>query len=346
MRNALSGHDTGHAGLLLECRLPLCLEKAADLEDQTRRQEYQNVLIEKACKWKGEDLYRLAFQQYRARLEQLRARTSEVRTLDRVIVGLGADNPLETSITLNRLYGVPLIPGSALKGLARSYLRNQVRTHLDQAEGPSWEECDRVLFGDTSECGKVVFFDAWWVPDGEPPLSKDVITVHHPGYYNPPGGKRLPPTDFDDPNPVSFVSARGSFLVAVKGPDEGWTGFALKLLLQALEDYGVGAKTSSGYGRLIAAEGQGPGASGAGETPSDAALADFLDRLDKIKNPELPQRIDGLVNELEKNVQDPARRAKAARVLRDRIRAAGIDLKKKDGTLKTWAEKLQNFLGQ
>jgi len=346
MRNALSGHDTGHAGLLLECRLPLCLEKAADLADQTRRQEYQNVLIEKACKWKGEDLYRLAFQQYRARLEQLRARTSEVRTLDRVIVGLGADNPLETSITLNRLYGVPLIPGSALKGLARSYLRNQVRTHLDQAEGPSWEECDRVLFGDTSECGKVVFFDAWWVPDGEPPLSKDVITVHHPGYYNPPGGKRLPPTDFDDPNPVSFVSARGSFLVAVKGPDEGWTGFALKLLLQALEDYGVGAKTSSGYGRLIAAEGQGPGASGAGETPSDAALADFLDRLDKIKNPELPQRIDGLVNELEKNVQDPARRAKAARVLRDRIRAAGIDLKKKDGTLKTWAEKLQNFLGQ
>ena len=346
MRNALSGHDTGHAGLLLECRLPLCLEKAADLEDQTRRQEYQKVLIEKACKWKGEDLYRLAFQQYRARLEQLGARTAEVRTLDRVIVGLGADNPLETSITLNRLYGVPLIPGSALKGLARSYLRNQVRTHLDQAEGPSWEECDRVLFGDTSECGKVVFFDAWWVPDGEPPLSKDVITVHHPGYYNPPGGKRLPPTDFDDPNPVSFVSARGSFLVAVKGPDEGWTGFALKLLLQALEDYGVGAKTSSGYGRLIAAEGQGPGASGAGETPSDAALADFLDRLDKIKNPELPQRIDGLVTELEKNVQDPARRAKAAGVLLDRIRAAGIDLKKKDGTLKTWAEKLQNFLGQ
>ena len=345
MRNALSGHDTGHAGLLLECRLPLCLEKAADLEDQTRRQEYQNVLIEKACKWKGEDLYRLAFQQYRARLEQLGARAAEVRTRDRVIVGLGADNPLETSITLNRLYGVPLIPGSALKGLARSYLRNQVRTHLDQAEGPSWEECDRVLFGDTSECGKVVFFDAWWVPDGEPPLSKDVITVHHPGYYNPPGGKRLPPTDFDDPNPVSFVSARGSFLVAVKGPDEGWTGFALKLLLQALEDYGVGAKTSSGYGRLIAAEGQGPGASGAGETPSDAALADFLDRLDKIKNPELPQRIDGLVTELERKIQDPARRAKAAGVLLDRIRAAGID-QKKDGRLKTWAEKLQNFLGQ
>ena len=346
MRNALSGHDTGHAGLLLECRLPLCLEKAADLADQTRRQEYQNVLIEKACKWKGEDLYRLAFQQYRARLEQLGARAAEVRTRDRVIVGLGADNPLETSITLNRLYGVPLIPGSALKGLARSYLRNQVRTHLEEAEGPSWEECDRVLFGDTSECGKVVFFDAWWVPDGEPPLSKDVITVHHPGYYNPPDGKRLPPTDFDDPNPVSFVSARGSFLVAVKGPDEGWTGFALKLLLQALEDYGVGAKTSSGYGRLIAVEGQGPGASGAGETPSDAALADFLGRLDKIKNPQLPQRIDGLVTELERKIQDPARRAKAAGVLLDRIRAAGIDLKKKDGTLKKWAEKLQNFLGQ
>jgi hypothetical protein len=51
------------------------------------------------------------------------------------------------------------------------------------------------------------------------------------------------------------------------------------------------------------------------------------------------------VKKLEKNVQDPARRAKAAGVLLDRIRAAGID-QKKDGRLKTWAEKLQNFLGQ
>ena len=345
MREALSGHDTGHAGLLLECRLPLCLEKAADLADQTRRQEYQNTLIGKACNWRGDDLYRLAFQQYRARLEQLEARAAEVRTLDRVIVGLGADNPLETSITLNRLYGVPLIPGSALKGLARSYLRNQVRTHLDGAVGPSWEECDRVLFGDTSECGKVVFFDAWWVPDGEPPLSKDVITVHHPGYYNPPGGKRQAPTDFDDPNPVSFVSARGRFLVAVKGPDEGWTGFALQLLLQALEDYGVGAKTSSGYGRLVAEDQGQPDGSGPANL-EDSFLKGFLARLYSIKPSDLARFIDGLVTELERNVQDPARRAKAAGVLRNRIREAGIDLKKKDGTLKKWAETLQNFLGQ
>jgi hypothetical protein len=77
----------------------------------------------------------------------------------------------------------------------------------------------------------------------------------------------------------------------------------------------------------------------------ESFLKRFLTELDSIKNPELPPKIDGLVKKLEKNVQDPARRAKAAGVLLDRIRAAGID-QKKDGRLKTWAEKLQNFLGQ
>lgn len=38
----------------------------------------------------------------------------------RLIIGLGAQNTLETGITLHPIYGVPYIPGSALKGMARS----------------------------------------------------------------------------------------------------------------------------------------------------------------------------------------------------------------------------------
>ena len=37
----------------------------------------------------------------------------------RLIIGLGNPNPLETSLTLHPQYGVPLIPGSAVKGLTR-----------------------------------------------------------------------------------------------------------------------------------------------------------------------------------------------------------------------------------
>ena len=39
----------------------------------------------------------------------------------RLAVGLGAASALETSITLHRVYGYPIIPGSSLKGLTRTY---------------------------------------------------------------------------------------------------------------------------------------------------------------------------------------------------------------------------------
>lgn len=38
----------------------------------------------------------------------------------RMIVGMGNPNPLETSLALHPQYGIPLIPGSAVKGLTRS----------------------------------------------------------------------------------------------------------------------------------------------------------------------------------------------------------------------------------
>ncbi|MDK2795310.1 MAG: CRISPR-associated protein Cmr6 [Archaeoglobaceae archaeon] len=45
----------------------------------------------------------------------------EAKPFWRFVVGLGAAHVLETSITLHRLFGLPIIPGSALKGAARAY---------------------------------------------------------------------------------------------------------------------------------------------------------------------------------------------------------------------------------
>lgn len=42
------------------------------------------------------------------------------RLLSRLIVGLGGKGPLEVGITLDRVTGLPYIPGSALKGVSRS----------------------------------------------------------------------------------------------------------------------------------------------------------------------------------------------------------------------------------
>lgn len=39
----------------------------------------------------------------------------------RMVIGLGSDHPQETSMTLHHIYGIPYIPGSALKGVTRHY---------------------------------------------------------------------------------------------------------------------------------------------------------------------------------------------------------------------------------
>ncbi len=46
-----------------------------------------------------------------------------IESKSRAAVGLGADSVLENSITLNRTYGAPMIPGSALKGLASHFCK-------------------------------------------------------------------------------------------------------------------------------------------------------------------------------------------------------------------------------
>src|SRR5207302_10163433 len=54
----------------------------------------------------------------------------------RMIIGLGDESVLETAITLHRTYGVPYIPGSALKGLAAAYVRQRL--------GEAWQKGSKV----------------------------------------------------------------------------------------------------------------------------------------------------------------------------------------------------------
>ncbi len=167
--------------------------------------------------------------------------TGEVQ--GRMIVGIGTASVRETGISLLRMWGVPFIPGSALKGVAASMARRQV----DEAWKPGGAG-HRGLFGDHLHGGSVVFHDAWWVPaaPGEPlPLDLDVMTVHHHGYYSGDG----PPCDWDEPNPVAFITARGCYLVALSGPSS-WVEAAGTLLAVGLEELGIGAKTAAGYGRV------------------------------------------------------------------------------------------------
>lgn len=177
----------------------------------------------------------------------------------RLMVGLGSESAWENSITLHRTYGVPYIPGSALKGLAAAYAHkylteNTWRKERKDAHGKLIPigEAHKVMFGDTTSEGYVTFFDALYMPgsghEGKA-LWPDVITVHHPSYYQKTGAEQTAPADWDDPTPISFISATGEYLIALAGPDD-WVKTAFNILALALADMGVGAKTSSGYGQM------------------------------------------------------------------------------------------------
>ena len=73
--------------------------------------------------------------------------------------------------------------------------------------------------------------------------------MHQKGYYDSSGARW--PNDYDSPNPVTFLTVRPNvrMLLAFSGPPD-WTQLAERLLTDALREWGVGGKTSSGYGRL------------------------------------------------------------------------------------------------
>lgn len=236
-----------HAGLVLDRYLSIPYKAEGHPDERERLFENVRKAIETS-----KPLYRLAYERWRKRLLDAPTHTTRfLKTSGRLIVGLSGDSVLETGVTLHRTYGVPIIPGSALKGLASHYC-HQVWGEKD-AGLRSAQKYHKTLFGDTEDSGHITFYDAWITPYSNG-LVFDVMTPHHQEYYR--GDSEIFPTDFDDPNPITFLSMSGTFLFGVgcDVPDEDgtkWAGFAMKILVEALEYWGIGGKTNSGYGRLV-----------------------------------------------------------------------------------------------
>jgi CRISPR-associated protein Cmr6 len=239
-----------HPGLLLQRYL--CENATGDNGNPEEKRAILQAAINAAANAEVRQLYQVAFNRWKQSLPELTAAT-ELQTAGRLIVGLGSENVLETGITLHHTYGMPILPGSALKGLAAHYC-HQV---WGQAEPRFRKESEyhRLLFGTTDESGCIIFHDAWLFPDsGSRPLRLDVMTPHHPKWLD----GSVPPTDFDSPTPVPFLSVSGKFLIAVSwcGPTSdqavSWRDFAMNCLRDALFHWGIGGKTTSGYGRLEA----------------------------------------------------------------------------------------------
>lgn len=199
--------------------------------------------------------------------------TREFTLQSRLLIGHGNPSGSEVGLTVHRTWGIPMIPGSALKGLIASYTHNVYGNEDAKWCGLTWDgrrivapagENYATMFGssdvdghkDQDQQGYITFHDALYAPlpsapgRSDTPFVRDVLTPHQSDYYGKAGAEW--PNDWTSPVPVSFITVKPGtrFLLAISGPD-GWRDLAMRLATEALEDWGAGAKTSLGYGRLL-----------------------------------------------------------------------------------------------
>ncbi len=259
--------SASHAGLLLSRYLYIPVKD--DQHSDYRKELYKSV--RRACH-RSAKLYELAYGRWNDAIAANAPDTASIGEGDftvqgRMVSGLSGENILETGLTLHHTYGVPIIPGSALKGLAAHYCHQVWGTKDKRFKYPEKDKTcglyHRYIFGDTGEkeedegAGHITFHDAWITPETlGTALVNDVITPHHPDYYMPDSKDNpLPPADYDEPNPITFLSVHGTFRIYLSCdiPDNGgkeWVDLTMRLLKDALKDWGIGGKTSSGYGRM------------------------------------------------------------------------------------------------
>ncbi|WP_063753662.1 type III-B CRISPR module RAMP protein Cmr6, partial [Kutzneria sp. 744] len=136
----------------------------------------------------------------------------DLSPLWRLVVGHGEDTVHETGLSMSPTYGVPIIPGSSLKGLAA---RSAKRTELIRVCGAPRPRPDEPTgTADTNESaqrGTVTITDA--LPLTPPRLVVDVLTPHVATYYQyfqntrregPPPA----PAEYHQPIPVHFLAVQ------------------------------------------------------------------------------------------------------------------------------------------
>lgn len=178
---------------------------------------------------------------YRLRYGQKAVTWFDAKPAWRFVVGLGAAHVLETGITLHRIFGLPIIPASGLKGAARAYAQ--------LVEGKAEDDGEfNAVFGTNEQAGEVVFLDA--IPIGDLKFTLDVMNPHYPDYYRTKGTQA--PSDWQSPNPIPFLTVSNTSyrftIVARTEKGINCIDTARRWLQGALTELGIGAKTSADYG--------------------------------------------------------------------------------------------------
>ncbi|MCS3901809.1 type III-B CRISPR module RAMP protein Cmr6 [Methanococcus voltae] len=185
------------------------------------------------------------------------------KVANRMAVGLGNTHVLETSSTLHHIYGVPYIPGQAIKGNLRNWI---ITKYFNEKEEEALKNnIFKYIFGSEENMGNIVFMDSY---SNKPTMKLDIMNPHYPKYYGGNGA----PEDTENPNPINFITFNGEFNIyfglldynneleklendLLEPFDDKNTDKSKQLidwlfdeLSECLKIQGFGAKSTSGYG--------------------------------------------------------------------------------------------------
>src|SRR6266436_8380914 len=168
-------------GQLKKCKnLGLILDKYAP-ETAIQKSEGKSIWLKEiaAGSYLDPRLTESVYKRWLNMIEAVGALYFSALTDWRMVVGLGGESVLETDLTLHHLYGIPYIPGSALKGLTRAFVTGEEYPSRDIDQD---NEIIRRIFGTQKEAGTVTFFDAMPI-GGKATFVLDIMNSHYPNYY-------------------------------------------------------------------------------------------------------------------------------------------------------------------
>ena len=241
--------------------LSLLIDRLSKSVDEPGNHQHKDESLRERNNFKNpfnenNDAYNCAFKNWlRAWETHPEAESIYVKTTSPLFLGTGNANLHEAGVQLLRPWGVPYLPAAGIKGALSTWLAKNGGNNWKRGQTKK-SDYQTEIFGGVPEtqkqafAGSVLFADAWLDASASGKsawFAPDIITPHHQSYYQ---GTTFP-DGISNPVPISVSALRKGlvFVITLVGPQDH-RSFLFDVLKDLLENGGIGAKTSVGYGRF------------------------------------------------------------------------------------------------
>ncbi len=231
------------------CNFTGDVTKAVDCYHKKAQEAYQTKTLEELLICKHIEQKRFCASMKRRGYEPI---IFHVRSISRLITGIGYSHPTEIGMVFDYTLGVPYIPASSIKGVVRYANAKELFERYEDNEifDDEADPLTREMFGSMKTSGEAIFLDAY--PLKPPSLAIEIINPHYGKYYDQ-SNDTVFPNDCQQPVPVKFLTVeKGTefiFRCIIPQQDSNVKSSVNSIFENAFAD-GIGAKTSIGFGRF------------------------------------------------------------------------------------------------